>query len=98
MLSGLSSAQHKWELVNNTAAAAPEGTAAAATAWEEANTGVVDEDTIVAAPESWSVSPYLDEMQVFDERDRIKPLHPVYAIPAECVADIKAHFDAKQGF
>lgn len=84
--------------MNNADAAASEETAAPATAWEEANTGVVDETTLVAAPESWFVSPYLDEVQVFDERDRIVPLHPVYAIPAECVADIKAYFDAKQGF
>lgn len=51
-----------------------------------------------AALASWSVSPDLDEVQVFDEQDRIVPLHPVYAIPAECVADIKAYFGAKQGF
>jgi protein farnesyltransferase subunit beta len=37
-------------------------------------------------------------VQIFDDQDRIAPLHPVYAIPAECVADIKSYFERKQGF
>lgn len=65
-------------------------------------TSTVGEDADFEEPTaslaSWSVSPYLDEVQVFDEQDRIVPLHPVYAIPSECVSDIKAYFDAKQGF
>lgn len=91
VLSGLSSAQHKWELVTPSPAG---GIAASATA------GSGDEKTAAAAAAlaSWSVSPDLDEVQVFDEEDRIVPLHPVYAVPAECVADIKAFFGAKQGF
>lgn len=47
---------------------------------------------------SWSVAPYLDEVQVFDEQDRIVPLHPVYAVPLSCVTEMRAYFDAKQGF
>lgn len=86
MLSGLSSAQHKWELAATTLA----NVDATATAGKEAN--------VDASLAPWSVSPYLDEVQVFDEQDRIVPLHPVYAIPSECVSDIKAYFDAKQGF
>lgn len=89
MLSGLSCAQHKWEL----AATVPEGVGATPT------TAAVGEEANVEEPAaSWTVSPYLDEVQVFDEQDRIVPLHPVYAIPSECVSDIKAYFDAKQGF
>ncbi|KAF3761291.1 terpenoid cyclases/Protein prenyltransferase [Cryphonectria parasitica EP155] len=76
VLSGLSSAQHKWKL-------AAEATTAAAAS---------------AALASWSVSPHLDEVQVFDEQDRIAALHPVYAVPISCVTDIKAYFAAKQGF
>lgn len=96
MLSGLSSAQHKWEL----AAPGLAGTAAAATAGGNVEEANVDEKTTAAAASlaSWSVSPDLDGVQVFDEQDRIVPLHPVYAVPAECVADIKAYFEAKQGF
>lgn len=90
VLSGLSSAQHKWELVGDEIAAVATK--------EDANTGMVEANVTAGALASWSVSPYLDEMQVFDERDRIVPLHPVYAVPVECAADIKAYFDAKQGF
>lgn len=93
MLSGLSSAQHKWELAATTRGGLD----------ADPNAGV-EEDAEEAEANfeepaaSWSVSPYLDEVQVFDEQDRIVPLHPVYAIPSECVSDIKAYFDAKQGF
>ena len=83
MLSGLSSAQHKWELVS----ASPEATSAEAK---------LDGQPVL--PPSWSVSPYLDEVQIFDEQDYIVPLHPVYAVPVECVADIKSYFERKQGF
>lgn len=100
MLSGLSSAQHKWELVTPSPAG---GTAASVTAGsddERKDSASLDEKTTAAAAAlaSWSVSPDLDEVQVFDEEDRIVPLHPVYAVPAECVADIKKFFVAKQGF
>lgn len=92
VLSGLSSAQHKWELA---AAATPSGV----NKDEEAAQTVDDKTTAAAAALGmWSVSPYLDEVQVFDEQDRLVPLHPVYAVPAECVADITAYFGAKQGF
>lgn len=47
---------------------------------------------------SWSVTPYLGEAQIFDEQDRLVPLHPLYAIPLGRVADIKRYFDAKPGF
>lgn len=47
---------------------------------------------------SWSVTPYLDEARVFDEQDRIVPLHPLYALPVSRVADIKRYFEAKAGF
>lgn len=90
VLSGLSSAQHKWELVEN-----QEIAASAAAADADADEGA---NLAAGSLGSWSVSPYLDEVQVFNEQDRIVPLHPVYAIPAECVADIKTYFDTKQGF
>lgn len=47
---------------------------------------------------SWSVTPYLDEAQVFDEEGRLEPLHPLYTLPVGRVADIKQYFDAKPGF
>lgn len=97
VLSGLSSAQHKWEL----AAAHAEETAGATTAGGDEQEAVQMDDKATAAAAdlaTWSGSPYLDEVQVFDDQDRLVPLHPVYAVPAECVADIKAYFGSKQGF
>ena len=73
VLSGLSSAQHKWELSSN----------------------VEDPDLEASV---WTVSPYLDEDQIFDEQDRINPIDPVYTIPERCVEDIKRYFAEKQGF
>lgn len=99
MLSGLSSAQHKWELNSSSSQPAPpaDEIAAAASAGVEERPGL-DDQRAAYLPASWSVSPYLDEVQVFDEQDRIAPLHPVYAIPTECVTDIKSYFERKQGF
>lgn len=105
MLSGLSSAQHDWKLANEDYThRRGEGTgevAAVAGVGEETEAEeeeVVGSGAAAAAFASWFVSPHLDELQVFDETDRIVPLHPVYAVPGKCVADIKAYFDAKQGF
>jgi protein farnesyltransferase subunit beta len=76
VLSGLSAAQHKWEL------ASPEG--------ELAATGT--EEPV------WIVSPYIDGAQVFDEKDRVRPIHPVYAIPHQNQQAIMSYFVAKEGF
>jgi protein farnesyltransferase subunit beta len=48
--------------------------------------------------DGWTVSPYLDEVQIFEEDDRVVPIHPVYAIPHKSVDDIRRYFSAKQGF
>lgn len=90
MLSGLSSAQHRWELKSRSPG--PSDTA------EEAETGEFEANADEGELASWTVSPYLDGVQLFDDQDRISPLHPVYAVPVECAADIKAYFHAKQGF
>ncbi|KAJ0110114.1 protein farnesyltransferase subunit beta [Diaporthe amygdali] len=94
VLAGLSSAQHKSELVNTEA---PGTNATASTAGDAGSPGLgVGEQPYLTT--SWSVTPYLDEAQVFDEQDRLEPLHPLYALPVGCVADIKRYFDAKTGF
>jgi protein farnesyltransferase subunit beta len=46
----------------------------------------------------WAVSPYLDEVQVCGDDDRVGTIHPVYTIPERRVDEIKAYFAAKQGF
>ncbi|KAL1857000.1 hypothetical protein VTK73DRAFT_8158 [Phialemonium thermophilum] len=71
VLSGLSSAQHKWQL---------------APSWN----GELEK--------VWTVSPYRDEPQIFDERDRLLPVHPVYVIPQSSQESIRDYFLAKQGF
>ena len=71
VLSGLSSAQHKWR-------------------W------IPLEDS--EEEDGWTVSPYADEVQIFQDEDRVEPIHPVYAIPQTSVNDIRRYFSAKQGF
>ncbi len=80
VLSGLSSAQHQWELDEPDA---PDAAAAEAAA---------------AADLVWAVLPYLDGLQVFDNKDRVRPIHPVYAIPQQSVRAIKGYFEDRQGF
>ena len=48
--------------------------------------------------DGWTVSPYLDDVQIFEESDRVAPIHPVYALPANSVGDIKGYFSLKKGF
>ncbi|KAB5518818.1 terpenoid cyclases/protein prenyltransferase alpha-alpha toroid [Coniochaeta sp. 2T2.1] len=48
--------------------------------------------------DGWIVSPYADEVQIFQDDDRVEPIHPVYVIPQKSVSDIKRYFLAKQGF
>ncbi|KIH87226.1 protein farnesyltransferase subunit beta [Sporothrix brasiliensis 5110] len=89
VLSGLSSAQHKWELVDKPA------TETDVEAGVDA--GANDYSELV-----WKVSPFpfSDEggMQVFDEEDRVSTVHPIYTISAERVDQIQAYFRAKVGF
>ncbi len=46
----------------------------------------------------WAVSPYPDEVPIFDDEDRVGTINPVYAIPARAVDEIKAYFASKEGF
>ncbi|KAL2016860.1 hypothetical protein VTK56DRAFT_2935 [Thermocarpiscus australiensis] len=78
VLTGLSSAQHQWELEE------PEAAGAAAAS--------------EAADPLWTVLPYLDCVQIFDTKDLVRPVHPVYVIPPQNVRAIKEYFETKQGF
>lgn len=49
-----------------------------------------------AADLEWTVLPYL--VQIFDPKDLVRPIHPIYAIPQQNVRVIKEYFQAKQGF
>ncbi|KAK3905205.1 terpenoid cyclases/protein prenyltransferase alpha-alpha toroid [Staphylotrichum tortipilum] len=80
VLSGLSSAQHQWELDE------PDETEGPAAS------------VLGLADPVWAVLPYLDGPQVFDNGDRVRPIHPVYAIPQQQVRAVKEYFSGKKGF
>lgn len=53
---------------------------------------------LLSAPFSWSSDPDIVEDQIYDEADRVKPLHPIFVIPEEAVVQIHTHFLNKQNF
>jgi protein farnesyltransferase subunit beta len=42
--------------------------------------------------DSWTVTPYMEGEQIFDEEDRVCTMHPVYVIPQHKVEEIKSYF------
>ncbi|KAJ3467306.1 hypothetical protein MRS44_004870 [Fusarium solani] len=52
----------------------------------------------IVAGDSWSVSPYMEGEQIFDEEDRVATVHPVYVIPKHKVEEIQNYFASKHGF
>jgi len=97
VLSGLSSAQHI------TVSSTPSITVASATevSPEDGTTSQATSDAAGAGNTGavgWEVFPDFPEIQVFDERDRIAPIDPVYTIPLEERAAFISYFRAKTGF
>ncbi|CAK7226054.1 CAAX farnesyltransferase (FTase) subunit beta [Sporothrix bragantina] len=92
VLSGLSSAQHKWELVDKPIVEAS----------VEAGSKVNQDEAIPFSEPVWKSSPFpfveAEGAQVFDEEDRVATVHPVYTISADRVDQIQAYFRAKVGF
>ncbi len=91
VLSGLSSAQHKWVLIDHPPAV-DEATGLpvyAAAAWQAS--------PFVFGAARGSINSG-DAVQVFDEQDRVQTVHPVYTIAADRVEEIQAYFRAKAGF
>lgn len=41
---------------------------------------------------TWTVEPYMDGVQVFEEEDRLQPIHPVYVIPQRHVENVQRYF------
>ena len=80
ILSGLSSAQHQWDLTAPTPNPAPAAGAGA--------------DPV------WTVLPYVDDggVQVYEQEDLVRPIHPVYAIPQRAQEGMRAYFLGKEGF
>lgn len=61
--------------------------------WNLKSTRAVPEDM-----DEWVVSPFAEGKQIFDDGDRVTPLHPVYVIPQEKVNAVREYFLSKQGF
>ncbi|KAK4111334.1 terpenoid cyclases/Protein prenyltransferase [Canariomyces notabilis] len=63
--------------------------------WDLEEPTAAEEISATADP-VWAVLPHLE--QIFDRRDLVRPIHPVYAIPQQNARAIKDYFRAKQGF
>jgi protein farnesyltransferase subunit beta len=109
VLSGLSSAQHQWELDDEPAPASETEPETEPKATQEGQPDVVRDDpetervspplpSLAGQEAVWAVLPYLDGLQIFDNADRVRPVHPVYAIPQQCVRAMREHFRGRQGF
>ena len=48
----------------------------------------------------WTVLPYVDDggVQVYEQEDLVRPIHPVYAIPERAQESMRAYFLGKEGF
>ncbi|KAK3492286.1 terpenoid cyclases/Protein prenyltransferase [Neurospora hispaniola] len=85
VLSGLSSAQHQWDL-DSDPLPLPNGDTTPSLA-------------AVGADSVWNVFPYIDENdQIYEDSDRVRPIHPAYAIPQKNVNAIRAYFQGRSGF
>lgn len=48
---------------------------------------------------SWQVVfPYLDEVQIYDDADRVRTVHPVYVVPPRKLDEAVDYFRAKTSF
>ncbi|KXX81578.1 Protein farnesyltransferase subunit beta [Madurella mycetomatis] len=64
--------------------------------WDLEEPEASGEAVAAAADSEWTVLPY--PVQIFDPKDLVRPIHPIYAIPQQNVRVIKEYFQAKQGF
>jgi protein farnesyltransferase subunit beta len=48
--------------------------------------------------DEWAASLFSDGEQIFDEEDRVKPVHPVFVIPQDKADAVRQYFMAKAGF
>ncbi|EJT80049.1 farnesyltransferase subunit beta [Gaeumannomyces tritici R3-111a-1] len=92
VLAGLSSAENRWQLIS------PDPTSAVGGGGGGGGGDGDGDVALEAAAPRWVVSPYQDEVQVFDEGDRVAPVHPLYVIPEDKVASAQAYFAALVGF
>lgn len=82
VLSGLSSAQHQWDLDSDPLPLAPGETTPTLAA--------------LGADSVWNVFPYIDDNdQIYEDSDRVRPIHPTYAIPQKNVNGIRGYFQGR---
>ena len=48
--------------------------------------------------DKWRISPYVVDVQIFDDPDRVGTLDPVYVTPQDKLAAVKKYFASKSGF
>ena len=59
----------------------------------------MDPDIVILGHSLWTVEPCNDPgANIFDYEDRVIPVNPVYAIPADCIRNIKTYFAHNIGF
>jgi protein farnesyltransferase subunit beta len=46
----------------------------------------------------WTSEPIIEDSQIFDEKDRVTPLHPIFVIPEGVAEKTRAYFSSKGGF
>ncbi|KAL2266215.1 hypothetical protein VTJ83DRAFT_5567 [Remersonia thermophila] len=97
VLNGLSAAQHQWELDP------PSSSSITTTVAEERGNDTASDAAALseaAAEAVWAVLPYLGEdgPQIFDNKDRIRPIHPVYTIPTRSVKAMREYYGTVEGF
>ncbi|PKS11495.1 hypothetical protein jhhlp_003259 [Lomentospora prolificans] len=66
--------------------------------WELKEEPSVLDNVASCSSSEWVVSPYLTDEQIFDERDRVLAIHPIYTIPQQKVNAIVEYFANKPGF
>jgi len=50
------------------------------------------------SPYQWTVEPIHEEDQIYDEKDRLGAVHPVFVIPEGIAEQTRAYFASKGGF
>jgi protein farnesyltransferase subunit beta len=53
---------------------------------------------VLDSPYKWASEPFVEEVQIYDEEDRMTTLHPVFVIPEGAAEETRAYFAAKGGF
>lgn len=54
--------------------------------------------TSLNSPYRWTSEKFVDEVQIYDESDRVKTLHPVFVIPEGVAEATSVYFASKGGF